>query len=73
MCEMAIDVVNKQKDDNIKLVHEMFDNTYTKDKVDELLLKQREMCADKASVVYYEMFNDYVIDNDSIINAKLEY
>jgi len=48
-----------------------FQNLFTKEQVEELLQKQRELCAEKVKFLY-KSDTSFVIDKDSILNAKLK-
>jgi len=64
MCQAMEEVEEKQ----LKWLKEIYktDKVYTKEQVEELLAKQRELCYQQGLTTIYE-----TIDKDSILNAKL--
>jgi len=72
MCELAEEVENTLLNMSTKLLQAKYPGCYfTKEQVEELLQKQRELCSEKVKFVY-KTDASFVIDKDSILNAKLK-
>ena len=79
--ELLAEEVEKELKDNLYTIEDIQDlqvefaaeklDMYTKQQVEELLEKQRELCAKKAITTAFHPIWGNDIDKDSILNAKL--
>ena len=77
MCQLAEEVEKYQYYLNIITNIDFVANIYIKEQVEELLEKQRELCAKEAKMtgIAYgndKSISDYEVNKDSILNAKLK-
>ena len=85
MCQLADEVeaakmLNTVTKEDIDKLSEFYENCigmYTKEQVEELLEKQRELCANEAKMtgIAYgndKSISDYEVNKDSILNANLK-
>lgn len=69
MCQLAEEIYNE-----FITLHTLSRLFYSKEQVEELLQKQRELCAEESSTVLVDYgFGEFrEVDKDSILNAKLK-